>query len=102
MFDQFKINGIRLKLTPLFQVATPSTFEASSRPSVAWAWDRTGEDINLNARPNDAYKHVCSYGSARSSSMAPGVSGNISTSIYATDLVERSVYFPTKSFSSAA
>lgn len=89
MFDEAKLNGLRLRLTPLFQVGSPTEFSASMRPSLVYAWDRNGAPAPL------AYDQVASYGSARSTSLAPGTSGIITSSIYATDLMERTVYFPT-------
>ncbi len=74
MFDEFKVNGVRLKLTPTFQVASPASFAPSERPTMVWAWDRNG--ITMPSTPNtlasqQAYSLVSSYGSARTASLGP-------------------------------
>lgn len=91
MFDQVKINGIRFKLVPRFQPGQDTTFNATARGSVVYAWDRNG----ISDGQNLTYKSVSSYGSAISKAVAPGTSGTIVTSIYATDLIERCSYFNT-------
>lgn len=44
-----------------------------------------------------AYSSIVTYGSAVTRTMAPGTANNITTSIYATDLMERTIYAPTSS-----
>lgn len=85
------MNGCRLKMTPRFSVATPSTFQAESRPVVAYAWDRNG----VVPSGNLSFDAVRSYGSATTKSMSPGMSNSVFSSIYATDIMERTLYSPT-------
>lgn len=57
MFDQVKINGIRCKFTPNFQLAQTSV----TRPTLVYAWDRNGYNNNDTITP----EYVSCYGSAQ-------------------------------------
>lgn len=95
MFDEFRINGIRIKLTPNFQVASPATFDSQGRPQIVYAWDRNGVTSELT-NPIMTFENIASYGSAVTRSMAPGTANHLVTNIYATDLIERAVYMATQ------
>lgn len=96
MFDEFKVNGVRLHVVPDWQISAAS--EGASRPLVCYAWDRNGISDRTGYNPlasSTPFGVVSAYGSARTLSMGSGYSGNIRTSLYASDLMERSLYSAT-------
>lgn len=89
MFDQVKINAIRVRLVPTYQVASDATI----RPTLVYAWDRNG----LSGTDTPIFDRICQYGSAQVRTVGLAQSNTISTAIYASDLAERTTYVSTLS-----
>lgn len=87
MFDQVKINAIRVRLVPTYQVASDATI----RPTLVYAWDRNG----LGATTPPIFDRICQYGSAQIRTVGLAQSNVITTAIYASDLAERTTYVST-------
>lgn len=90
MFDQVKINGMRVRMVPTYQV----TSESTARPTLVYAWDRSGGVETANTR---SFLDIASYGSAVSRTIGVSQSNVFTTSVYATDIWERSAYSTTES-----
>jgi hypothetical protein len=124
MYDQIKINSIRIKLTPYsFNVSTPSNIDAGNiyhSYTVVTAWDRTGlsnqqillqqmnpENINqiseIIGGDNDDYglyvnlngQDISTYSSAITKSLNMNSNTNIIRAIYPSNLMEKSLYINT-------
>lgn len=90
MFDQVRINGVRIRLIPKYQVSQ----DTNARPLLVYAWDRNGVQAP-NRDTSIDFNHITTYGSAVSRTVGPSQANVITTSIYATDLAERTTYIPT-------
>lgn len=93
MFDQCRIVGIRVRMTPNFQVSSSET----SRASLVYAWDRNG---TIESTPS--IETIVRYGSAMTRTIGPSQSNTITSSIYATDLAERTTYVATSAIAQIA
>lgn len=63
MFDQVRVNGIRITLVPISITAPSST---TGRIQFAYAWDRNGVIYDTSANPDHLlFREVASYGSCK-------------------------------------
>ena len=90
MYDQIKLNAIRVKITLLS--ASSSIYSATNNPVFVSAWDRNGK---TDADTVLTYTIVSSYGSAQTRPLTQGANFGVSRAIYASTMAEKSQYLPT-------
>lgn len=90
MYDQIKLNGIRVKITLL--AASSSIYSATNNPVFVSAWDRNGKSNSSNTL---TYAIVSSYGSAQTRPLTQGANFGVMRSVYASTMAEKSQYLPT-------
>lgn len=99
MYDQIKLNGVRVKITLLS--ASSSIYSATNNPVFVSAWDRNGISGNVSiAAPS--FTVVSSYGSAMTRPLTQGANFGVTRYIYASTMSEKSQYIATADMSNAA
>ena len=95
MYDQIKLNGIRIKITLLS--ASSSIYSSTNNPVFVSAWDRNGKSGTSNTALS--YAIVSSYGSAQTRPLTQGANFGVMRAIYASTMQEKSQYLPTSELS---
>lgn len=93
MYDQIKLNGIRIKITLLS--ASNSIYSPTNNPVFVSAWDRSG--IASGSNPI-TFTRVSSYGSALTRPLTQGANFGVSRYLYASSMSEKSQYVSTADF----
>lgn len=88
MFDQFKLNSVRVNGFPTFQVSA-----TSGRLTMVYAWDRTGQQ---SGEPL-SFGYIASFGSASQRTLSANNTGYFSTYLSATNIIEKGTYQATLS-----
>ena len=92
MYDQVKLNAIKVKITLLS--ADSSIYSSNANPVLVSAWDRNGV-IRSNTPYEEPFKFVSSYGSAITRPLTVGANFGMTRYLYASTMAEKSQYVPT-------
>lgn len=93
MYDQIKLNGVRVKITLLS--ASSSIYSATNNPVFVSAWDRNGTAANNGGTPLPTFTLASSYGSAMTRPLTQGANFGVTRYIYASTMSEKSQYIAT-------
>ncbi|WP_373792427.1 hypothetical protein, partial [Jeotgalibaca porci] len=93
MYDQIKLNGVRVKITLLS--ASSSIYSATNNPVFVSAWDRNGISGTSSGIPAPTFTLVSSYGSAMTRPLTQGANFGVTRYIYASTMAEKSQYVAT-------
>lgn len=94
MYDQVKLNAIKVKITLLS--ANQSIYSNNANPVFVSAWDRNGLPSTSNRE--EPFKFVSSYGSAVTKALTVGANFGMQRYLYASTMAEKSQYIPTSKF----
>lgn len=95
MYDQIRLNGIRIKITLLS--ATTSIYSATNNPVFVSAWDRNGTATGAGGL---TFSEVSSYGSALTRPLTQGANFGVTRYLYASTMAEKSQYVATSDLDS--
>lgn len=93
MYDQVRINGIKIKITLLS--ASTALYTATNNPVFVSAWDRNGVSSENNEPFAPNFASCSSYGSAKTRPLTQGANFGVTRYIYASTMAEKSQYIAT-------